>query len=239
MSNQHCQPKTTQKLTALLLLLAGYIDNDERRGEEQAFRGSRKRPELLASSNSKFTPNAEILRAVERSPADTLHLQPHPSYLLSTYPLIPLSPSSLRSLLLPLIPLPDSTLLSVAQRMEKPTITIHSIPLEVFSIIFENVCGTPADLLRFALVHTSWTSPALDLLYRRLEIDSEAKATTFSGQAYKLYLEKTKVLIMSDFAWIPVLEVVLLACQNLRKLCLNATVSEVPLNVLQYASLKS
>lgn len=65
-------------------------------------------------------------------------------------------------------------------------------------------------------------------------------AVTLANWTKRRRLEKAlEVTIDGHFSWTPELEIILRACTNLEELCIGSEMFEVPLNVLQYSSLKS
>lgn len=141
---------------------------------------------------------------------------------------------------------------AAAPRVDSPALllmtTINSLPPEIIRIILGHLDNTKPwqyyqhhlhSLLQCALVTTSWTSPALDLLYHVIDIDSWSKAILFRSWTKRHYIENTKLLRIGGITWTAELEVILRACANLKELYLACGLREVPLNVLQYSSLQS
>lgn len=126
------------------------------------------------------------------------------------------------------------------QNNMKQSTTIHALPPEILSKIFENFRCDLLFLFRFTLVHPFWTTRATELLYRDIYIQSEKKALTiaFELRNIRKHLEKTETMYIACRTWAPEVGVFLRACVSLKELDFTDLVG-VPLNILQYPSLKS
>lgn len=120
-----------------------------------------------------------------------------------------------------------------------PRTTIHNLPFEVLALILEYHQKDSPPLLRFALVHTSWSGPALDLLYRDIEISKRSHAVRLARGIVRSRVEKAKCLWIFGFDWVPQIEVILRACVGLKELHLGTFLLKVPLNILHYPSFQS
>lgn len=146
---------------------------------------------------------------------------------LSTPPLLCLGPSEATRL-------PSHPTNFMSQPM-----TIHRIPFDIIAMILEELRRDPQSLFRLALIHSSCTPEALELLYRDIKIKSNVKAVRLANENIRHHFEKTETLHIARMEWNPAVENVLQACHRLKELHLGATLSLVPLNILHHSSLTS
>lgn len=118
-----------------------------------------------------------------------------------------------------------------------------SLLYEIYFMILMNFLGDSKFLAGLALVCSSWSAVAVDVLYRAITVTSAKHATKLSFAAK--YLDKTKALIMGSESvlacpcqWTLEIETILRACQGLKELNICG-VSNVPSDMLLYPSLKS
>lgn len=117
--------------------------------------------------------------------------------------------------------------------------TIHSLPPEIISKILEEFDGDPYSLFTSSLVHPSWTSPSLALLYRTVRISNKLQAGKLADTSIRHYFQKTRKMTLWSVEWSAEVEMVLRACGGLRSLAIYRNVLGVPENVLEYPSFQS
>lgn len=117
---------------------------------------------------------------------------------------------------------------------------IHNLPAEILSMIM-GCFKSKETLLRCALVHTSWTSPALRQYYDEIEISKPLHLVEITLWAIQYRFATTTVLAItgSSMRWSADLDLILRECTCLKQLHLGALLSGKPLNMLHYPSLQN
>lgn len=69
--------------------------------------------------------------------------------------------------------------------------------------------------VNLALVHTSWTAPVIELLYRDLLIYNAENAVRLASTTAIRHLQHTRNMVIFGVAWIPEPETILGGCVNL------------------------
>lgn len=145
-----------------------------------------------------------------------------------------------RSLMLPCTDLPRR----LHQDLPQINMTsMHDLPVEILLQIFKHTRPELSSQLFFllALVHTTWTAPVLEILYRNLTIHNRGNQAMKLGRgaAAKGNLVHTRTVVLHHCVWIHEVELILRSCVSLKTLVLQRSVKAVPRNVLQYPSLQS
>lgn len=131
--------------------------------------------------------------------------------------------------------------------------TIQHLPVEILSLILDSYQWNPpalpnslqvpehtaTSLLQVAIVHPSWTEVALDLIYRDITINNMHQAEKLSNPRLRHRFRKTSSLRVISGVWGRELDTIVRAAVGLTKLFLMYPVGDVPLNLLQYPSLRN
>lgn len=112
-----------------------------------------------------------------------------------------------------------------------------NLPYELLAEIFTIASPSPSQLVHLALVHSSWTSAALDLLYRHITVRSTAQATKLVRRSIRHRFRNTVSLRV--YKWILDLAYVVMACMGLNELSLGQDCVGVSLNLLRYPALNN
>lgn len=119
------------------------------------------------------------------------------------------------------------------------TVPIDSLPPKLLSTILNNLQSDPNALTKCALVHSSWTIPPPDILYREIRITRVEQAVMLASLDVREFIERTVTVGVDGFKRVKELEMILRACVSLKVLRLEGGLTHVPWDVLQYPSLQS